>query len=141
MMRNLPALLAVPLALSLLTQACGGDIPSSSSTGASREIGIEEPLDDSRINSAVQSKVFASDGLSSRNVEVTTRDGVVTLKGFVESQEVKQTALTVAAEAEGVARVEDQLTIDPGWRARLDPDSQDSVPTTGRDEEQPRPAR
>ena len=137
MMSKPLAILAVVFAVSLVTLACGGEMQPTGN--ADRSIS-QEPLDDSRINSAVQSRVFASDGLSSRNVEVTTRDGVVTLKGFVESQEVKQTALKVAAEAEGVERVEDQLTIDPGWRARLGAAADDSVPTTGREDEQPRPA-
>ena len=117
-MRNrTSALLALPLALSLVTLgACAADVePTPGAIGTS---GTSEPLDDSRINSAVQSKVFASDGLSSRNVEVLTMNGEVTLTGRVENAEIKANALKVAAEAEGVTRVVDQLVIDPDWRAK-----------------------
>ena len=120
MTKGISALLAVPLSMSLLTfTACGGDAQTAVDTATTKPA-VEEPLDDSRINSAVQAKVFASDGLSSRNVEITTLDGVVTLKGVVENETVKKTALSVAAEGEGVKRVEDKLTIDPTWRARLE---------------------
>lgn len=119
MTRHISALLAVPLSLSLLTFAACAQ-PAADDT-ALTVAAVEEPLDDSRINSTVQAKVFASDGLSSRNVEITTVDGIVTLKGVVENEAIRKTALSVAAEAQGVTRVVDQLTIDPTWRARLDP--------------------
>jgi len=113
------ALLALPLAISIVTLgACAAEVePTPGTVGTS---GTSEPLDDSRINSAVQSKVFASDGLSRRNIEVMTMDGVVTLTGVVESEEIRTTALKVAAEAEGVTRVNDRMTVDPDWRARAE---------------------
>ena len=123
MTKRAPVQVGGLLCVSLLTfAACGGDAPPAADPAIEpTERASEEPLDDSRINSAVQSKVFASEGLSSRNVEIATVDGVVTLKGVVENEAIKKTALSVAAEAEGVKQVNDQLTIDPTWRARLDP--------------------
>jgi hypothetical protein len=119
MRRSSTALLAIPLSVSLLALA-GCDRPADTSPNTVGTSGTLEPIDDSRINSAVQSKVFASEGLSSRNVEVMTQDGIVTLHGVVETAEIEQHALRAAAEVQGVVRVNDELTIDPGWRARVE---------------------
>jgi osmotically-inducible protein OsmY len=119
MKRSSTALLAIPLSVSLLALA-GCDRPADTSPNTVGTSGTAEPIDDSRINSAVQSKVFASDGLSRRNVEVMTQDGVVTLHGVVETAEIEKHALTVASEVQGVVRVNDELTIDPDWRARVE---------------------
>lgn len=119
MKRSSTALLAIPLSVSLLALAGCGE-PADTSPNAVGTSGAAEPLDDSRINSAVQSKVFASDGLSSRNVEVMTKEGIVTLRGVVENAEIEKNALTVAAEVKGVVRVSDELTIDPDWRAKAE---------------------
>ena len=118
-MKTGTAFLAIPLSLALLAGACGDRAEQrvDETVGTS---GTAEPLDDSRINSAVQSKVYASEGLSSRNIEVLTMNGEVTLTGRVETPEIKATALKVAAEAEGVTRVVDQLVIDPTWRAKAE---------------------
>lgn len=119
MKRGSTALLAIPLSMSLLALAACGE-PADTSPNTVGTSGTAEPLDDSRVNSAVQSKVFASEGLSSRNVEVKTQGGVVTLRGVVENAEIERHALTVAAEAQGVVRVNDELTIDPDWRAKAE---------------------
>ena len=44
-------------------------------------------------------------------VSVDTRNGVVTLKGEVESDEAKKAAESIASDTEGVKRVINQLTI------------------------------
>lgn len=47
------------------------------------------------------------------DVSVTTNNGVVTLTGTVPDQEALKQALGVARSSEGVARVENDLTIAP----------------------------
>jgi osmotically-inducible protein OsmY len=119
MKRGNSALLVIPLSVALVAlTACGANSerPADDVAGT---VGTSEPLDDTRIEAAVQTKVFSLDGLSSRNVTVLIENGVATLRGFVETEEMKMNALKVAAEAEGVTRVIDELTIEPGWRSRL----------------------
>jgi hyperosmotically inducible protein len=118
-MKSVTALLAIPLSVALLAAGCGGPVVERTD-GALGTSGTSEPLDDSRINSAVQTKVFASEGLSSRNIEVFTMNGVVSLTGRVESEEIRQNALKVAAEAEGVTHVVDEMVVDPNWRAKAE---------------------
>jgi hyperosmotically inducible protein len=68
-------------------------------------------LADSWLTAKVQGKFFADDDIKARYIDVTTRDGRVTLKGFVESDAIRQQAVQIARNTEGVQQVEDRLLI------------------------------
>jgi hyperosmotically inducible protein len=70
-----------------------------------------ERLADGWVTAKVQAKFFGDDDIKARYIDVSTRDGTVTLKGFVESDAVRQEALQIARATDGVQQVNDQLLI------------------------------
>ena len=73
-------------------------------------------IDDVWITTKVQSKFFLDDGIKSRDINVDVREGVVYLKGTVESDVEKRVAETIARETNGVSRVENLLKVDTAIR-------------------------
>jgi hyperosmotically inducible protein len=72
---------------------------------------------DDQITSMVQARFFLDPAIKAREVEVQTRNGVVTLRGAVANENERSQALLIARHTNGVGRVEDLLTVD----ARLAP--------------------
>ena len=70
-----------------------------------------EKLADSWLTTKVQAQYFADEDIKSRYINVTSRDGIVTVKGFVESENVRQQALQIAKNTDGVRQIDDQLLI------------------------------
>jgi hyperosmotically inducible periplasmic protein len=68
-------------------------------------------LADSWLTAKVQAKFFADDDIKARYIDVSSRDGNVTLKGFVESDAVRQEAIRIARTTDGVTHVEDRLLL------------------------------
>ena len=112
---------AVALAALAIGAACDRGTRSEVSretTAAVDKVG--DAASDSRITMTVQSKYFASDEVKGHEIDVDTDHGVVTLKGKVQSENARQQAVQIARGVDGVARVEDQLTIIPdGERAAV----------------------
>jgi hyperosmotically inducible protein len=80
----------------------------------------EAPLDDERVQNTIQAAFFLDPAVKGRRIDVEAHTGVVTLKGEVASEAERAQALALARNAEGVQRVEDNLTVN----AALDgPDS------------------
>jgi hyperosmotically inducible protein len=80
---------------------------------------------DPGITTAVKAKFAADELVKARNINVATRNHVVTLTGTVQSQQEETKALQIARNTSGVADVVDNITVasssEPG-----------SAPTTGR---------
>ena len=70
-----------------------------------------DQLADSWLTTKIQAQYFADDDIKARYINVSTRDGVVTLSGRVESAESKQQALQIAQNTDGVRQVQDHLVI------------------------------
>lgn len=68
---------------------------------------------DALITARVQSKFFVDDRVKGRRIDVDTRNGVVTLSGQVADEAERAQALLLARTTDGVARVEDHLTVAP----------------------------
>jgi osmotically-inducible protein OsmY len=68
-------------------------------------------LADSWLTTKVQAQFFADDDIKSRYISVTSREGVVTLKGHVENEDVRQQALQIAKNTDGVRQIQDQLLV------------------------------
>jgi hypothetical protein len=96
------SLLAAMLAL-VLTAACGST--------------------DGGITTAVKSKMAADDAVKAYQVDVDTREGVVTLNGTVGSNAARTRAVMLARETDGVTDVVDNLRVS------------DAVATAGIDED------
>ena len=92
-----------------------------------------ERLADSWLTTKVQAQFFADDDIKARYIDVTTRDGVVTLKGHVESEAVREQALQIARHTDGVSSIQDQLQIGTPGTGFMRSDSA-PVATTGGDE-------
>ena len=71
-------------------------------------------IDDAAITTKVKAAVLAEPGLKSLEINVETREGVVTLAGTVGSPELKRRATQIAQNVEGVRSVSDQLVVVPG---------------------------
>src|SRR5687767_1513403 len=112
-----PHLLPVALALAgALGAACNRTDTSREAREAAADVKAAasragEKLADSWLTTKVQAQYFADDDIKSRYINVTSLDGTVTLKGFVESEDVRQQALQIAKNTDGVRQINDQLLI------------------------------
>ncbi len=95
--------------------ATGGTVPADAARPAMPVV------DDARIARTIQSRYFMDDMVKGRRVQVDSRQGVVTLRGEVGSETERAQALLLARTAEGVSRVEDNLTVNAA-AATLDAD-------------------
>src|SRR5919106_193101 len=66
---------------------------------------------DTGVTTAVKAKFAADDMVKAYQIDVDTRDKVVTLSGNVESEAAKTQAARLAGETEGVASVVDNITV------------------------------
>jgi osmotically-inducible protein OsmY len=106
-----------PTSGAVATTGTAADNTSGSSTGARS--------DDARLTSSIQSKYFLDDRLKGRHINVTANGGVVALNGEVGDETERAEALLLARTTDGVARVEDNLTVTaaaPAAAAAPDPD-------------------
>jgi hyperosmotically inducible periplasmic protein len=71
---------------------------------------------DARIENEVKSKFAADDMIKSRNIRITSRDGVVTLSGSVRSTSEQDQAVRVANTVTGVKEVRSEIIIDTKTR-------------------------
>jgi hyperosmotically inducible periplasmic protein len=67
---------------------------------------------DARIENEVKSKFAADDMIKSRNIRISSKDGVVTLKGTVRSSEEQDEAVRIANSVTGVKEVKTEIIID-----------------------------
>lgn len=78
---------------------------------------------DSGISTSVKSKLVADDLVKARNLDVDTKDRVVTLTGSVQSPTEENRALEIARNTKGVADVIDRMSVASGEPG--------AAPTTG----------
>jgi hyperosmotically inducible periplasmic protein len=68
-------------------------------------------LADSWLTTKIQAQYFADDDIKARHINVSTRDGIVTLTGFVEGPPQRDLAVQIARTTDGVRQVSDRLTV------------------------------
>lgn len=83
--------------------ATGGELPPAGGAATS--------IDDGRVTSSIQAMFFLDATLKGRQIEVTSQNGVVTLRGEVASEAERGQALMLARNSAGVQRVEDDLSV------------------------------
>jgi osmotically-inducible protein OsmY len=73
-----------------------------------------ESEQDRTITQEIRKRVTDRDGLSTnaQNIKIITVDGVVTLRGPVKNAQEKSTIVSIAKQAPGAKRVEDQLEVE-----------------------------
>lgn len=86
---------------------------AESASGAVSEAAgkVAEKVDDVAITTEVKTKLIADSQVAARKINVDTKDGVVTLKGTVKTEQEREKAIQIARDTRGVQRVEDQLTV------------------------------
>ncbi|MFM9836369.1 MAG: BON domain-containing protein [Methylophilaceae bacterium] len=70
-------------------------------------------ISDSTITSKIKSKYLLEKGIKSFKVSVETKDGVVVLSGFVESDAIKARAGEIAVSVSGVKSVSNGIVVKP----------------------------
>ena len=80
----------------------------SADTGATL---VAAARDDAAITAKVTQSIKADTALKAMPIQVDTKDGVVTLSGTVDTQDMRLHAHEIAATTSGVARVVDNLTV------------------------------
>jgi hyperosmotically inducible protein len=70
-------------------------------------------ISDSTITSKIKSKFLMEIGIKSFKVSVETKDGIVVLSGFVESEAIKARAGKIAANVNGVKSLSNSLVVKP----------------------------
>ena len=130
--RKPTALLAAAIAAIALTTAGCNRTPSDTTTGratgdkmatttdrtatttsrATNETAVV--VDDAAITTKVKSAVLAEPGLKTLQINVDTKDAVVTLSGTVDSPELKSKAVQIAQSVQGVKSVNDNLSVKTG---------------------------
>ena len=86
------------------------DAESSAKRAAAK---IEGTFDDVAVTTSVSSAIAKESDLSVFNINVDTKNGVVTLNGSVPTQAGRDKAGTIAKVASGVYAVENKLTVKP----------------------------
>jgi hyperosmotically inducible protein len=104
--------LLAPAARAQAPASAPGDRPGITLVGAFEQGG--RAVDDTWINTTIQSKLVSDPELRHRHLGVTTRDGVVYLRGNVRSEEERRHAIELARHTKGVVQVAgDELHIGP----------------------------
>lgn len=76
--------------------------------------GVEVDIEDASTTAKVKTKLVGDERVSAFDVNVSTRDGIVTLKGSVDEKAAKQAAEEIARSTEGVSDVVNMITIGGG---------------------------
>lgn len=99
------SLLATALALGL-----GTSLPARAAEDG-RTVG--QAIDDATITASVKTRLLADERTQGFDINVDTRNGIVTLRGGADSQAAKLVAGSLAGEAEGVVLVKNELEVAP----------------------------
>lgn len=108
--RGLPLLMAGAL---VVCAGCSREeaAPPSAATNTTTPAQSVEETTDAGITTAVQARFYGDDQVRGRNVSVAAENGVVTLRGTVQSDAAKARAMALAREVRGVTDVRDELEV------------------------------
>ena len=104
-------LLIAGSALALALTACDRKPETGSATERGPVDRTQAIASDATITAKVKSKFVADDQLKAHEINVDTKNGVVTLRGSVADPNAKDRATTVAREVEGVTSVNNELVV------------------------------
>jgi hypothetical protein len=104
------------MAMNLLRRVAVLLLAASFSGGLLAQVTV--PVDDESIFVAVEAELRGAPSLAGADIEVTSRDGAVTLSGFAATMENIATAGRLAARVRGVSAVYNKIRVaDRPWRA------------------------
>ena len=89
------------------------DRASAEASAATRDVAAKtaNAVDDAALTAKVKAALFAEPGLKTLQIDVATRDAVVTLAGSVDSEVLRQRAVQIAGSLSGVSQVVDKLVV------------------------------
>ena len=119
-MKTYLKLLALPLVAATLVIASGCRSTGGTDEPGSRTVG--QKIDDSMATSRVKDALSDATTYKFNDVDVTTREGVVQLSGWVNSKEQKSAAEMIARNTPGIGGVVNNIVI-----RETDPDKTDRV--------------
>jgi len=90
-----------------------------------------EKIADGWLTTKIQAQFFADDDIRARDISVSAHDGVVTLRGRVQSENAHTQAVQTARNTDGVRQLIDELVVAPDSRAASAPSAGGAVATTG----------
>ncbi|PYR70104.1 MAG: hypothetical protein DMF88_03920 [Acidobacteria bacterium] len=115
---NAPRAFLLCCALAVVGSACHRpaskeEVKQTASTAAAeiktQSAEARDRFNDAWITTKIKSKLVGDQDIKARDIDVSTRDGVVTLKGHVLSEPLRQLAETLARNTDGVTQVVNQL--------------------------------
>ena len=115
---NAPRAFLVCCALAVVGSACHRpaskeEVKQTASTAAAeiktQSAEARDRFNDAWITTKIKSKLVGDQDIKARDIDISTRDGVVTLKGHVLSEPLRQLAETLARNTDGVTQVVNQL--------------------------------
>jgi BON domain-containing protein len=68
-------------------------------------------LDDGALTAKIKAKMALDDHVKAMDIDVDTKEGIVTLSGKVDSKDARDRAIRLASETLGVRSVKDQLVV------------------------------
>jgi len=92
-------------------------------------VGCAKKPDDATLATQIKSQMFSDPQLNGASLEVTSKNGQVTLAGTVPNDAARYKAYKIANETAGVAKVNDQMTVAP--TPALEPNSPTTNPAPG----------
>jgi hyperosmotically inducible periplasmic protein len=81
----------------------------------------DDPAKDAALTERVKTALASDSALAARNIEVETREGVVQLSGFVDSEDQRTAALMRARSVQGVQEVRNDLSLRDDTRSTSRP--------------------
>ena len=95
-----------------LTIACNHKPANRGGAGGPASAGMRDiGADDVRVATRIGAAYFTAADIKAQVIDVAVKDGAVTLKGSVPSEQTRLRAANVAGRVEGVSRVNNQLTV------------------------------
>lgn len=92
-------------------------LPGQPAAAADKDsVDLSTQAADAWVTTKIQSRFYLDPDVKGRNIDVSTEQGVVTLSGEVTTAAIRDQAMTIARETEGVTRVVDRLTVAGGGR-------------------------
>lgn len=105
-------------ALAIVLYGCGRQEPVSQTKveeetrQAEKGADQSKPLSDSSLTQIVKTALESESSLDARKISVENRNGVVALRGSVQSEEQKEKAGRIVGSVGGVKSVDNRLTVD-----------------------------
>ena len=90
--------------------------------------GCKSKADDASITTDIKAKMFSEPTLKSASVDVSSKDGVVTLSGEVPDDSARLAAYKIATEEKGVSKVNDQMTVQSAANVPPDQPAEEPAP-------------